>query len=123
MEDNHKNTRARDETPMGFKLSHNGRVNARLKYDVPFPMVSADLLPLSAELQGAGADQAVRDFAQSVIKASREISQVKLDPKSAPTCGVLASLIMVMIGGLSLKVSFRQRSNKLRSLSCKYKEN
>lgn len=47
---------------------------------------------------------------------------VKLAPKNVLTWGVLAILIMVIIGGLSLKVSFRQRSSKLRSLSWKYRE-
>lgn len=56
---------------MGFKLSNN-EVNACLKYGVPFPVVTADLLPLSSELEGTGADQAVQDLAQSVTKTTKQ---------------------------------------------------
>lgn len=62
-----------------------------------------------------------RHFPPSLFQ--RYSSKAKQEPTGGLTWGVLAILIMVIIGGLSLKVSFRQRSSKERSLSCKYKAN
>lgn len=55
---------------------------------------------------------------QSEVYGAIEQGQNSYQNSSVHTWGVRAILIMVMMGGRSLRVSFRQRSSRFRSFSC-----